>query len=610
MSDQQQVIRGINWRELFPFTHLFRTFRISVQLSKIGLALAALIILYCGGLLFDAVWLSRYRALPGEVKKYNEAASDRAFVEARQSERKNFATVYAGELLELKKVKPGEQMVEVTDLDKAIEAAEAGRYASDLNYWYKSRLATDLKKIDEVHQEALKKAEEEYQAALKKLGETRRTADEERRAHDKAVEEIDKTRAAEILRAYDTARTRMQIVVDNRGQGLFTAFFHYQTSQLGGISNAVIANNWAGGMNPRAQDPGVILCLVRYFTVAPAWAIRHHTIYFLLYGAFFLAVWSLFGGAVARIAAVHVADEGRKLSFRQGLEFAIHKFLSFFSAPLIPIFIVTAIGLVIAIVCGILMVIPWVGEIVVSIGLILALICGFVIALIILGAAGGFNLMYPTIAVEGSDSFDAISRSFSYVFARPWRMLFYSLVSVAYGSVCYLFVRVVIWLVLLATHFSVGLFVGRHAGNLENLWDVIWPQPVLGSFTTSLNTLPLDWAGCTAAFFVQVWMHLIVFVLGAFAISFYFCSNTIIYYLLRKDVDATEMDDVFIEETEEDFIDRSTSAEATSVADSASAPAPAPAPGPAPAPAPASAPAETPAPVQTHEQDSQPNPPV
>ena len=37
------------------------------------------------------------------------------------------------------------------------------------------------------------------------------------------------------------------------------------------------------------------------------------------------------------------------------------------------------------------------------------------------GTVGGFGLMYPTVAVEGSDSFDAISRSFSYVFARPWR---------------------------------------------------------------------------------------------------------------------------------------------------------------------------------------------
>src|SRR6185436_225773 len=97
---------------------------------------------------------------------------------------------------------------------------------------------------------------------------------------------------------------------------------------------------------------------------------------------------------------------------------------------------------------GVAFLIPQIGEIVVGIFFFLALAAGFVITLVILGAAGGFNLMYPTIAVEGSDSFDAISRSFSYVYARPWRMLFYTLVAVLYGALCYVFVRLFIFLLL------------------------------------------------------------------------------------------------------------------------------------------------------------------
>ena len=62
--------------------------------------------------------------------------------------------------------------------------------------------------------------------------------------------------------------------------------------------------------------------------------------------------------------------------------------------------------------------------------------------LVALGTAGGFNLMYPTIAVEGSDSFDAISRSFSYIYARPWRMIWYTMVAIVYGALTFLFVRV------------------------------------------------------------------------------------------------------------------------------------------------------------------------
>ncbi len=41
--------------------------------------------------------------------------------------------------------------------------------------------------------------------------------------------------------------------------------------------------------------------------------------------------------------------------------------------------------------------------------------------------------------------------------------------------------------------------------------------------------------------------------IGAFVISFYFSANTIIYYLLRREVDATEMDDVYLEQSDEDF---------------------------------------------------------
>src|SRR6185503_11482657 len=69
---------------------------------------------------------------------------------------------------------------------------------------------------------------------------------------------------------------------------------------------------------------------------------------------------------------------------------------------------------------------------------VLILAAGFVMTLVLLGTFGGFNLMYPTIAVEGSDSFDAISRSFSYVYARPWRMVFYTVVAVVYGALTYM----------------------------------------------------------------------------------------------------------------------------------------------------------------------------
>jgi len=161
--------------------------------------------------------------------------------------------------------------------------------------------------------------------------------------------------------------------------------------------------------------------------------------------------------------------------------------------------------------------------------------------------------MYATIATEGSDSFDAISRSFSYVYAKPWRMLFYSAVALAYGAVTYLFVRLFIYLTLLLTWFFVGLFVFRHTGSEQNLWPALMPHPTFASLPYETNTDALSAAGSLGAFLIAFWNYLAISMLGAFAISFYFSVNTVIYYLMRREVDATELDDVFLEQPDEDF---------------------------------------------------------
>src|SRR5665213_1699993 len=67
MPDEAVSLRDINWRETFPFTHLFRAFRISVHPSKLILALLAIAFLWCGGLVLDAMWAGQYRVTPAEI---------------------------------------------------------------------------------------------------------------------------------------------------------------------------------------------------------------------------------------------------------------------------------------------------------------------------------------------------------------------------------------------------------------------------------------------------------------------------------------------------------------------------------------------------------------
>ena len=177
-----------------------------------------------------------------------------------------------------------------------------------------------------------------------------------------------------------------------------------------------------------------------------------------------------------------------KISVRHSLTFSSGKVLSFIFAPVIPVFIIFGIGIVISITAAILLHIPYVGPIVTGLFFFLALIGGFVITLLILGTIGGFNLMYPTIAVEGSDSFDAISRSFSYVFARPWRMLFYTAVAVIYGAI-WLSVRAVLCVMMLAaTWFFIAWLLGGHH------WPIFSNGQITGGacLAADLVGLPVD----------------------------------------------------------------------------------------------------------------------
>ena len=300
----------------------------------------------------------------------------------------------------------------------------------------------------------------------------------------------------------------------------------------------------------RKSSVGVLRAMANFAVVGPGWLLRFHFVYFLLFAVWFLVVWAIFGGAIARIAAVHIARD-EKISIRQALRFGSAKLLSFVFSPVIPLIIMLVFGLLIA-AGGLLMYIPVIGPIVVGGLFILALLAGLIITLVAVGTVGGLNLMYPTIAVEGSDSFDAISRSLSYVFARPWRMLFYTAVSVIYGALCFIFVRYFVYLMLAFTHFFVQCFLCGKAGQY---WPQIWPAVSDQDLTYHINFQALAWSEAIAATLIAMWVYLVLSFLAAFVVSFYFSSNTLIYFLMRREVDATELDDVYIEESDDDFGD-------------------------------------------------------
>jgi hypothetical protein len=301
-------------------------------------------------------------------------------------------------------------------------------------------------------------------------------------------------------------------------------------------------------------------------------------IYFLLVMICTVAIWGVIGGAITRIAAVQVARQ-EKIGIREALSFAVKRYLSYISAPMVPLIIVLVLTLIM-ILFGLFQMIPFVGDFF-DIFWIVMIIFGIIIAGLLLGLVG-WPLMSATISTEGTDSWEAVSRSFSYVFGAPWHYIFYSAVALVYGAVLVFFV----WFMgSAAVYFAkwgvqqtpwiqtvnrdpsyLGAYAptsfewrsmlleGAKGGDQMVVDDQGRINPdaykVFNSETDYEGPNRLKWYNKFAAFVVMLWLWLFFLLILGFGYSYFWSSGTIIYLLMRRKVDDTEMDEVYLEEEE------------------------------------------------------------
>src|SRR5262249_10832149 len=102
--------------------------------------------------------------------------------------------------------------------------------------------------------------------------------------------------------AYNDASRRWRAAHAADGIGVFGTFVDYELTQMNRAVRMARAGNFVG-------PDGAADSLVHFFVWGPLLAALHHQIYFVAFGLWFLTVWSIFGGAIARIAAVHVARD-------------------------------------------------------------------------------------------------------------------------------------------------------------------------------------------------------------------------------------------------------------------------------------------------------------
>ena len=511
-------LRHVDWPAAFPFVHLFKGFRVAVHPSKLILALAGVLLLYTGGRALDGLWPDRHQAVPNEAAAFDAHLTGAADAAGRGADLPPDAGAPS-------------RFAEVRDAARAQRDARALALRREAALFRNAEIeqvdlgdAIDLIRND--RNISIEAANAAYAAAPNVPGAEAR-------------------RDAAVAGAFDAAAARAREVDALRGKGLFIEFYQYEVAALESALTGLLRLEILG-------PAGFLSGLYRFLVVGPLWAFSQHPLYFTLLSLWALVLLAVFGGAITRIACVQVARD-EKISLRSALRFSTSKFVSFASAPLIPLLIVAVVGLAIA-AAGALGNIPVVGEIVVAVAFILALLGGFLIALVLIGLVGGFTLMYPTVAAEGTDSFDAISRSFSYVYAKPWRLGFLAVVAMAYAAATYLFVRLFLWLVLVCSHTAAGLFIFRDVAGGRNLLSALWPAPP--SFTRLSYDIPfinLTTSQDIAAGILAFWVYLVIALLAAYAASLYFSLGTIIYYLMRREVDATELEEVYLDPADEEY---------------------------------------------------------
>ena len=308
--------------------------------------------------------------------------------------------------------------------------------------------------------------------------------------------------------------------------GVFSTLWRFEATRFHGAVGSLIVLDLQG------VKANIIECFR-----AVKWALRYHPIYCIIFGIIKLVVLSIAGGAICRIAALQLARD-EKPGLGEALRYGREKFLSFFTAPLALVGIMAFTGVFIYLL-GLIGNIPRVGELIMAIFMILVLLAGTVIAIVLIGTIVGFNLMFPAVAYDGSDCFDAISRSFSYIYSKPWRMGFYTAIAAVYGAICYLFVRLFVFLLLIAPHLVLRIGVFNNSKLVR-----IWARPEFGNLLGS-SAASANWTESVAGFLIYLLMLAVIGLLASFIISFYFSANTIIYSLMRNRVDNTALEEIY-----------------------------------------------------------------
>jgi hypothetical protein len=431
VSPRHVTVTAVHWRNVLEFTQLFRSFRLAMNPAKILMALLALLLIYSAGRLFDLAWgpqvysdeiISYQTELP---KNYNRLRDQRISGRA--------TNLY--------------MLLRQID-DPALPLEDIERLKNSPRPAYRT--------LKDYYQR-------QFQATLKNLGQQRELQEKEiasssfvTRDSQTPVQIEQEERGREARRL----KSRIDAAKVVAGAGIFASFMDFEIAQFDALVENTLSFVRILPARPPRLDisiPGMALAagivsrepdsIWRSDTIAgtlanmtitgPTWLvsatapmqwrplaggdaagkpltwggrskmIAYRGVYvlsLLVLLLFAIIVLALTGATISRLSALELAGIERA-SLTEVFLFSYRRLWVFIKAPITPFLILLVVGLFITAI-SLLGAIPYAGEIILGILFIGLLVVGFVLMLLVLGVLGGLNLLFPTIAVEGSDAFD------------------------------------------------------------------------------------------------------------------------------------------------------------------------------------------------------------
>ena len=261
--------------------------------------------------------------------------------------------------------------------------------------------------------------------------------------------------------------------------------------------------------------------------------------YGLLLFPWFWLVSCHYGAAVSRLAAFNISRDTEQ-DGKDVKAYIKKNFKSYFWPPILVLVFIAFFILWIA-VPALLTQIDVIAPIVKILSAVffpLMLFAAFLAAVFMVGGFFGWVFIIPTISVEGTDIFDALSRSFSYVMQKPLLYFCYTVLAICWGIATWL---VISYFGQLVTDSALlGLKIGLSENTYHNVTDLVALRSPITQGEIPFSDIALG----TSVFICFTVFNLF---LASYAFSYFFTASTMIYLLIRKKVDGIGMDQIYVE---------------------------------------------------------------